>query len=124
MTPLAMMARLADLGIVLKSSGDRLRFYPRSAVTPELAAELKRHKGELLALLRSWHNVAQIQETSYNGTATDKAAATKVVCRCGSTGWRDVPIHDGQSVRRDCDRCGRFLDFLVWYGKDTLHGEQ
>ena len=35
----------------------------------------------------------------------------KTVCRCGSTTWRDVPIHDGQSVRRDCGRCGRFIDF-------------
>ncbi|MBN2024923.1 MAG: hypothetical protein JW809_19255 [Pirellulales bacterium] len=39
------------------------------------------------------------------------------VCRCGSTTWRDVPIHNGQSVRRDCARCGRFLDFPRWYGR-------
>lgn len=41
----------------------------------------------------------------------------KPMCRCGSTTWRDVPIHDGQSVRRDCSLCGRFLEFPVWYGK-------
>ena len=36
--------------------------------------------------------------------------------RCGSSGFRDVPIHDGQSVRRDCARCHRFLGWPVWYG--------
>lgn len=48
----------------------------------------------------------------------------KPICRCGSTTWRDVPIHGGRSVRRDCGRCGRFLDFPVWYGKDTGHRDQ
>jgi hypothetical protein len=38
------------------------------------------------------------------------------VCRCGSTRWRDVPIHGGRSIRRDCARCGRFLSFPLWYG--------
>lgn len=44
---------------------------------------------------------------------------TKPVCRCGSTTWRDMSIHSGQSVRRDCARCRRFLDFPVWYGRGT-----
>ena len=38
------------------------------------------------------------------------------VCPCGSTQWRDVPIHGGRSIRRDCARCGRFLSFPLWYG--------
>jgi hypothetical protein len=38
------------------------------------------------------------------------------VCPCGSTQWRDVPTHGGQSIRRDCARCGRFLSFPLWYG--------
>jgi hypothetical protein len=43
------------------------------------------------------------------------------VCRCGSTRWRDVPIHGGRSIRRDCARCGRFLSFPLWYGRaDTV----
>jgi hypothetical protein len=39
------------------------------------------------------------------------------VCPCGSTQWRDVPIHGGRSIRRDCARCGRFLGFPLWYGQ-------
>jgi len=49
----------------------------------------------------------------------DTAKPTKPVCRCGSTTWRDVPIHGGRSTRRDCARCGRFIEFPVWYGKTT-----
>ncbi|HEX4129735.1 MAG TPA: hypothetical protein VHZ24_06810 [Pirellulales bacterium] len=36
--------------------------------------------------------------------------------RCGSCDTIDVPIHDGQSLRRDCARCNRFIDFPLWYG--------
>lgn len=56
-------------------------------------------------------------------TVTARNDCAKTVCRCGSTTWRDVSIHDGQSVRRDCGRCGRFLAFPVWYGKDALQNE-
>ena len=57
-------------------------------------------------------------------TSDAPAKSTKAVCRCGSTTWQDVSIHGGQSVRRDCGRCGRFLDFTIWYNKDTLRNEQ
>jgi hypothetical protein len=39
------------------------------------------------------------------------------ICPCGSTQWRDVPIHGGRSIRRDCARCGRFIAFPLWYGR-------
>jgi hypothetical protein len=35
-------------------------------------------------------------------------------CQCGSKKVVDVAIHDGKSVRRDCEDCGRFRDFLAW----------
>ncbi len=66
-----------------------------------------------------------------SGDATERSPVSatprdtpKPMCRCGSTTWRDVPIHGGQSVRRDCARCRRFIEFPVWYGKDTLQNEQ
>jgi hypothetical protein len=43
---------LGELGIEIKADGDRLRFRPRSALTPELECWLKVHKAELLAGLR------------------------------------------------------------------------
>jgi hypothetical protein len=42
------------------------------------------------------------------------------VCRCGSTTWRDVPIHGGQSTRQDCGDCGRFIGFSVWHERATV----
>ncbi len=42
---------------------------------------------------------------------------SETVCgRCGSRDYIDVLIHGGRSTRRDCRRCGRFIDFPVWYG--------
>ena len=112
---------------------------PQDALTPAMLARLKARKAELLASLlpavdagaavvqfspevAAW---AMADETWANTRPANivPTKPTGAVCRCGSTMWRDVPIHGGQSVRRDCGRCGRFLDFPVWYGKDTLQNE-
>ena len=34
--------------------------------------------------------------------------------RCGSDQHKDVPIHGCRSIRRDCAKCGKFIDFLKW----------
>ncbi len=94
---------------------------PQEALTPDLLDRLKAHKADVLAMLRPTSNAAPGSPVA---TRDAPATPTKPVCRCGSTAWRDVPIHDGQSVRRDCGRCGRFIDFPVWYGKGTLQNEQ
>lgn len=36
--------------------------------------------------------------------------------RCKSLEFKDVPIHGGQSKRRDCRRCGRTVGFRKWHG--------
>ena len=54
--PSAVDILLADLqqqGVHLEAHGDRLRYCPRSALTPELVERLKAHKVELLAALRA-----------------------------------------------------------------------
>lgn len=51
MTARELLTDLAGLGITLVAHGDRLRFAPRSAVTPELLARIVQHKAELLQLL-------------------------------------------------------------------------
>jgi len=35
---------------------------------------------------------------------------------CGHPEYRDIEIHDGQSIRRDCERCGRTFGFPLWFG--------
>lgn len=46
------MADLDRLGIRIEAHGDRLRYSPRSLVTPDLIDRMKARKGELLAILR------------------------------------------------------------------------
>ena len=81
MTAAALMEGLALLGIRLEDRGDRLRYSPRSAMTPDLARRMKVHRGELLESVGtenflfndwikvnepdgriSWNNPAYIQE--------------------------------------------------------------
>src|SRR5579871_6690019 len=101
---------LADLtrhGIRLEVHGDRLRYHPRSALSPDQVELLKANKDELLALLGPTTRIAPGAQLE----ATNGLLKPKPVCRCGSTTWRDVPIHGGASLRRDCSRCNRFLAF-------------
>jgi hypothetical protein len=49
-----------------------------------------------------------------------RSAASKqpeIKCECGSTAHIEVPIHGGNSRRRDCAICGRFISFPIWHGK-------
>jgi hypothetical protein len=87
---------------------------PQDTLTADLLGRLKTHKAELLDLLQP---KPEVVEPALWGS--DQAKAVKPICRCGSTVWRDVPIHNGQSVRRDCGRCGRFFAFPIWYGNNT-----
>lgn len=116
MTAAELLAEFDRLGIRLEVDGHRLRYHPRSAATPDVLDRLRTHKAALLATLRL---------TSGGGPTVpvDATEATVLppaaVCRCGSTKWRDVPIHGGQTIRRDCARCGRFIDFPLWHGNDA-----
>jgi hypothetical protein len=131
-------------GICLKAEGEQLRYYPRSALTTEQLEGLKAHKAGLIARLQPeskavepigaeakydvaeelefdwgpWPSKADLQEKS--GLA-NQSGPFKYVCRCGSNAYCDVVIeswpHNGDSVRRDCARCGRFHEYVVWYGK-------
>ena len=47
-----LLADLSGRGIELAAYGNRLRYRPRSALTPKLAERLRTHKAELLAILR------------------------------------------------------------------------
>ena len=58
-----LIADLARLGIRLEARGDRLRYAPRSAVTPELANRMKGHKTELLEVLRIEADMPSIDQT-------------------------------------------------------------
>ena len=91
----------------------------KESLTPELIGDLKTWKSEILAYLQTVKSCQPEPDllSAKLGTLT-KGTSDKPVCKCGSKAWKDVFIHDGQSVRRDCARCDRFLDFPVWYGKN------
>ena len=118
-----LLADLARRGIRLEADGERLRYHPRSALTPDLLDRLKAHKAELLTLLlrATAFDIDSAPDAEPAPAAQENPAPP--ACRCGSTIWRDVPIHDGQSARRDCGRCGRFINFPIWYGRGTLQNE-
>lgn len=46
--------------------------------------------------------------------AHSDGSALHACSHCGSTDLREVPIHNGRSVRRDCSRCSKTVDFPVW----------
>jgi hypothetical protein len=85
---------------------------PQEVLTPDLVDQLRIHKADLLVRLQP-HGWLETRRPVLT-------AQTKPVCRCGSTTWLDVAIHDRQSNRRDCARCGRFIDFSRWYGAIAL----
>ena len=47
-----LLTELETLGVVLAADGDRLRFHPRGKVTPDLLAQLRDCKAELLSMLQ------------------------------------------------------------------------
>jgi len=53
---------LARLRIRIEAHGDRLRYSPRSAVTPDLAERMKAHKPELLAMLQPEGDETQVAD--------------------------------------------------------------
>ena len=98
--PIRLVNKLRKLGVVLTLApdGNLLVDCPAGTVAPELLAEIRKYKLEIIRRLRHENR--------------------GVVCeRCGTTTYTVETIHDGQSARLDCVFCGRFLRFGVWYGK-------
>lgn len=118
-TAAKLLADLTHLNIRLEAVGEQLRFYPRSAVTAELAERLRANKAELLVLLTEGNRkVLSASSAPSAAPMWSPFGPPDVRCRqCGSTGFTDFPIHAGQSMRRDCSRCGCFINFPVWYGR-------
>lgn len=38
--------------------------------------------------------------------------------RCGNRQTYLAVIHSGESLRRDCAKCGRFVDFVAWHNRE------
>jgi len=62
MSAAELLLDLGRLGILLEADGERLRFHPRSALTPDLLDLLKAHKADLLAAIERFEERAAIRE--------------------------------------------------------------
>lgn len=128
--------RLERCGITLQARDGKLRFFPPTQLTPDLLGQLKAHKAEILDLLR-FQPVGSIDDCprwddlkpfpvydaplpGLHSPIVPREPLPPNTCdRCKGTEYRDTTIHDGQSLRRDCVRCGRFISFPRWYGKSA-----
>ena len=57
---------LKQLGVRLEATGERLRYSPKDALTPDLLESLRSHKFELLAMLREQTEQSSINLTDAN----------------------------------------------------------
>jgi hypothetical protein len=110
MTATRLMAEINSLGIRLEAKGDRLRFSPRSAVTPDLAERMKAHKAELLVVLRTTRKPPQ----SNLGLRVEWEQYGVWIERLGDDGtvslihpeYADDDLH-GIEPPAPCPRCGK-----------------
>ncbi len=122
--------RARHIRLSLDSDGGVTVDAPQDALTPGLIDQLKAHKSELLVLLTADDTSAPVfrqpdSERKLEQTTTQMAEEptdpdSPRCLRCGSADYRDILIHEGRSGRRDCARCGRFIDFPMWLGRDDL----
>ena len=109
MTTAELLSDLISRGVEFQAHGEKLRFRPTSRLTPADVDNIRRHKAALLGLLRA-------EGLVYRHPAADPRPLD--VCdRCGAAAYTDTPIHSGQSLRRDCGRCRRFMGWPRWYGQ-------
>ena len=88
MTAASLLARLGALGVSAKADGGSLRLRPASAIPADMLADLRTHKGDLLALLTR--------------LANDPLAACPD-CQCGV--WWRLSIVSGGPGPWSCMRC-------------------
>ena len=96
-----LIADLDRLEIQLEARGDRLRYSPRSAVTPELAQRMKDHKCELLTILQPASDASSVGLTDAPAlwqAALDRLAGDVLfppdvmeALRAADAQWADTP---------------------------------
>ena len=93
------LADLAHLGIRIEARGDRLRYWPRSAMTPDLVEQMKAHKTELLAALRPENAAIALLCPWCKGPDLADAETGLRCVACDRIAW--VPHVEGGLVRVD-----------------------
>ncbi len=97
---------LRERGAVLRLvDGSACMDWPADLDTPGRRRDFELHQAIIAKLLVADHD---------HGVHHDGGPTCP---RCGGQQFRDTTIHAGESVRRDCATCGRFIDFTVWHGR-------
>ena len=112
-----LLSSLAARGVEFQAHGDKLRFRPADRLSSAELDAVRRHKPELLELLRANPPAADNSpECSPAPLNTPRFRRCLTRCdRCDSLEFTDVSIHGGRSLRRDCSRCSRFMGWPRWY---------
>ena len=117
MQPTELLAELSRRGVEIAVNGDRLRFRPQDAVTPDLRAALIEHKADLIRLLGpddevAWRIEAMRPQVPRRGTIPSLLArpearhAPRGMCvTCGD------PLAEGRRTR--CVPCVRAVEHLL-----------
>jgi hypothetical protein len=120
---------LAQLGIRIEAHGNRLRYSPRSAVTPDLVKQMRANKAELLTALTPSAAAADLLCPWCKGSDLADADAGLRCAACDQIAW--VPHVEGGLVRMDhigneeidlpdpCEECGS-LDLWRSVAADPL----
>jgi len=74
-TAVAALARLRDLGVTAEARGDKLTLRPASAIPPDLLADLRARKAEVLALLNAIDTGTADSPDAWGLTPADRAEA-------------------------------------------------
>jgi hypothetical protein len=144
MSTAVLLSELRQLGIKLETRGSRLRYFPKSGLTPALIERVKAHKSELIDLVTGDNQKSeQVVDGGFRPTVVTRDGKVRIVTdvetdfynslielknkpsvkwqrgSCRHSKFQDIPIHGGQSTRRDCARCGRFIEFPIWYGQTS-----
>lgn len=118
MTAHDLLADLDRRGINIEAHGDRLRYSPRSAVTPDLAGRMKALKAALLAILagETWEPEVSHDANEANWQAISDADRDYLL---GPRDWPDLcPWCGGRLVHRAaCDDLRRGWVPIIPFGK-------
>ncbi len=108
MTPdaLALAAELKRIGVKLMADGERIRYRPKSKLTPDLLVRMRNHKAGLLAII----GMSAPTEGAGDESHVTAVTGTKPAATCGNEGF----CHADEEWRRFCSVAIPSADGLAW----------
>ena len=123
----SLLVTLTDLGIQLKAHGNRLRYRPRSAVSPALVERMNAHKAELIEALQSKEEhclrervAVRDYERNPSLRLRDDSAVDKSRRTSGNARRSEVQSHgtrEATLARGTSERCSQHIDPQDWLDK-------